>query len=629
MPDGGWFMVNKPRKKMVYEDYLEDVADYPELYKTCTSQWFNTIWREHFPEVRLRKHCRFAKCSFCVKWRQIATDKKVSSKTREDAKNRLKMHVAWAHKDERGYYHSKRAQAIREPAEFISIAIDGTDKFPNGFPHFFEKTKSDDGMRFKLHTICVCVHGSAPYIYLAHENILSDPNLTCEVLMRVLLAEERKRGSLPKTLYLQFDNCWRENKNTYTEKFLEWLVERGVHRVVNVSFLPVGHTHFDPDQLASRIDEVLKHRNVTSIDELIRLLNMCYTPRPDVEFIHDVLDWRSLLNPEGSRDFPVHTAMCRRARGLCTKSVAPAFQYFMPETSPLHWFIRRDTNGHVFLQTQHTVKDKLKSQPVYHWNTEALRPGGRECGENESGLLPSDLTLAPRAPLTAERQAELKSALEGAEPRLTEVEITAFGHIFEELCNPTPSDQLPLPDHHWTFRCETQVNQEHIDQPRPLRIRPVSVFEDQPDECAARERRHERGHCENLVEISNFLAYITDYKPEVPVASRNEFWLGFVTDLDPANHLVQVRRYNTTTFLNATKGENAKYKAWPQAPHHEWIPASRALFQFQKLTDKRRIAAKTRRMIRNALELEKTEAEDELPCEAGEGVGEEDEGDDE
>jgi hypothetical protein len=75
MPDGGWFMVNKPRKKMVYEDYLEDVADYPELYKTCTSQWFNTIWREHFPEVRLRKHCRFAKCSFCVKWRQIATDK--------------------------------------------------------------------------------------------------------------------------------------------------------------------------------------------------------------------------------------------------------------------------------------------------------------------------------------------------------------------------------------------------------------------------------------------------------------------------------------------------------------------------------------------------------------------------
>jgi hypothetical protein len=108
-------------------------------------------------------------------------------------------------------------------------------------------------MRLQLHTVCVCVHGSAPYIYLAHENILSDPNLFCEVLTRVLLAEERKRGKLPPTLYLQLDNCWRENKNTYTEKYVEWVVERSLHKEIHVSFLPVGHTHFDPDQLASRI----------------------------------------------------------------------------------------------------------------------------------------------------------------------------------------------------------------------------------------------------------------------------------------------------------------------------------------------------------------------------------------
>ena len=43
-------------------------------------------------------------------------------------------------------------------------------------------------------------------------------------------------------------------------------------------------------------------------------------------------------------------------------------------------------------------------------------------------------------------------------------------------------------------------------------------------------------------------------------------WLGFVTNLDPEHHLIQVRRYNTTISLNATKGDNARYKAWPKAP---------------------------------------------------------------
>ena len=66
MPDGGWYMVNKPRRKMVHADYCKDAEEFPDLYKYCTKSWFNTIWRQHFPEIRLRKHCRFAKCAFCV-----------------------------------------------------------------------------------------------------------------------------------------------------------------------------------------------------------------------------------------------------------------------------------------------------------------------------------------------------------------------------------------------------------------------------------------------------------------------------------------------------------------------------------------------------------------------------------
>ena len=40
-------------------------------------------------------------------------------------------------------------------------------------------------------------------------------------------------GQLPPTLYLQKDNCWRENKNHYMLCFLALLVELGIFKKVN------------------------------------------------------------------------------------------------------------------------------------------------------------------------------------------------------------------------------------------------------------------------------------------------------------------------------------------------------------------------------------------------------------
>ena len=393
---------------------------------------------------------------------------------------------------------------------------------------------------------------------------------------------------------------------------MEWLVERSLHKEIQVSFLPVGHTHFDPDQLASRIGEMLKHRDITTIDDLMHLLRNCYNPMPHVEFIHDVMDWRKLLNPENKPDFPIGTSMCRRARGLCTKSVAPEHQYFMPETSPLHWFIRCDRNGHVFLQTQHTVLTSLRSEAVYHWDTDAVRPAGRVCDPNASGLLPCDLTVAARIPLSQDRQTELRNALDGAKPRLMASEIAEFETIFNELCNPTPQDELPIPRHHWTFQAESEDHEGNGEALGPVRIRPYAIFNDQNDQNYAREQRQLKGHCENLVNVGNFLAYTTDYTADTPASARNEFWLGVVTDLDRESNLVEVRRYNTVTKLNATQGENAKYTPWPRSPKTEWIETSRALCQFVALTAKGRIVAKIRKRISNALELVAVEAAEEL-----------------
>ena len=70
------------------------------------------------------------------------------------------------------------------------------------------------------------VHGVGPSVYLGLEDIAGDPNWTVETLYRTLKAEEERRGEegLPRTMYLQLDTCFRENKNTYVIAYLCWLV---------------------------------------------------------------------------------------------------------------------------------------------------------------------------------------------------------------------------------------------------------------------------------------------------------------------------------------------------------------------------------------------------------------------
>jgi hypothetical protein len=76
-------------------------------------------------------------------------------------------------------------------------------------------------------------------------------NATIEVIQRTLRHLE-SQGPLPEVLYLQMDNCWRENKNRYLFGYLALLVFRRIFRTVFIHFLPKGHTHEDIDQMFSR-----------------------------------------------------------------------------------------------------------------------------------------------------------------------------------------------------------------------------------------------------------------------------------------------------------------------------------------------------------------------------------------
>jgi hypothetical protein len=259
MPDEGWYQFPHPKKKMVYKSYVRDCHGNPHTYILVKKPYFNYIWRTHYPECRTRRHCRFAKCPFCVGKRAIIESPNASATEKADARRVLQLHYKWTNAMERGEWHRKRDSAINDPAHYLCISLDGTDQFPNGLPSFFEQTKDDcNGARLKMHLQVGMAHGgrAGPVFYCGWEYLYGDPNFTIETLYRMIKREEEARdGKLPDTLYLQLDNCIRENKNTYVITFLAWMIERGVFKVVKLSFLPVGHTHFDNDQVASRISK--------------------------------------------------------------------------------------------------------------------------------------------------------------------------------------------------------------------------------------------------------------------------------------------------------------------------------------------------------------------------------------
>jgi hypothetical protein len=136
---------------------------------------------------------------------------------------------------ERRAYHLRKIRAVSSPAEFLSIIMDGMDQAKCTLPHFVQMAKDMD--QPDLLTVSLMgakVHGRAfpcflgfPLLYSTH-----GPNFTIECLWLALNSLQE----LPKTLYLQLDNCPSMNKNKYIFAFLAYLVQEDIFDQVAKSF---------------------------------------------------------------------------------------------------------------------------------------------------------------------------------------------------------------------------------------------------------------------------------------------------------------------------------------------------------------------------------------------------------
>ena len=312
-PDNGQFHVNAPTKGEVFRWYQRDRALYPTIFPEVHPKYFNQVWRELIPEIKLRKVLRFTRCKTCEALREKAFDCSASQMERSMARCTLEHHYRFV-KRERAEALRKAMEAVMRSWDALSIAIDGTSQLPRGLPQFGRNLHGEEKSinRLHHHMTLVVVHGLGTRCYVNRDNVASDPNSTVEVLQRTLQWVEDQRGRLPGKLYIQVDNCWRENKNSTFLNFCASLVERGLFEYgIEVAFLPVGHTHNEVDQVASRISVAVRRRDVKTPSALYAILREGF-PEMDVIVLQNVADTKKFLNPSGkpewtgSRWKPIH-----------------------------------------------------------------------------------------------------------------------------------------------------------------------------------------------------------------------------------------------------------------------------------------------------------------------------------
>jgi hypothetical protein len=138
----------------------------------------------------------------------------------------------------------------------------------------------------------VLIHGWEPQVYLIPDHVKQGVNVTIEVLQRALRAYEEGGKHLPDILYLQVDNTCKQNKSRFLMAYLGELIRAGVFREVYVSFLPVGHTHEDIDQMFSRFAMGIRVRDTVTMEEMISVFHDAYQTaeglRPNVSIVRYV-----------------------------------------------------------------------------------------------------------------------------------------------------------------------------------------------------------------------------------------------------------------------------------------------------------------------------------------------------
>ncbi|KAJ8048727.1 hypothetical protein HOLleu_01158 [Holothuria leucospilota] len=285
-------------------------------------QHFIRLWTEKLPEFVIPKSTDFSKCTTCTQL-QEAYDTAPTQDQRKKLAQLKATHDGQVEAERRAY-HNAREKARRDPGEMTCVIIDGMDQSKTDIPHLIVKDKDCASLaRLQVHLTGVLVHtgtpeGKLPFVFHDLKHVPHDCNLTIHCLTEALASAS---GYLGKVLFLQMDNCFRENKNRYVLSYAALLVEKDIFEEVYVHFLPVGHTHEDVDQMFSCVARHLQHTNIYTLKDLESEVCKSFTPSIDVKTITHVQDVKAILSDHMYGQFGNHSKphwfRFRKVNGRC------------------------------------------------------------------------------------------------------------------------------------------------------------------------------------------------------------------------------------------------------------------------------------------------------------------------
>jgi hypothetical protein len=334
---------------------------------------FHAMWRNSFSHVQIPRTSRFSKCNVC--WEFTSTLEEVVSNTMKDKLKQIYQRHHELQRQERDAYEEVKLDARNRPDKFMSIVVDGMDQNTTMVPKMRQSVKNIEGRYVKTHLYGVLVHGWGLCCDLwidAHHK--HDSNQVVTSIMRVFRHVHIARGALPPILCIQADNCGRENKNKYLLGLCATLVGLGYFEEVRVGFLLIGHTHSDIDQRFSCISHVLKEDDISSVSELLGLIQNHipgHTNEPVryARLMENIWDWRDFITPH------LHSSGGSEFVGL---SEPHHFRFFQRNGRPhvQHKIYANDawgpTEGHPFLASVPDVRSKPGFAEVFQHNHEEV-----------------------------------------------------------------------------------------------------------------------------------------------------------------------------------------------------------------------------------------------------------------
>jgi len=283
---------------------------------------FCKVWASTFSLANIKTSRSTGTLATCGTCKQYETRLQKIRKDNEAERAKVKLefegHILLQRYERESYFH-KRLLATTRPNQYLSCILDSTTQAGYMCPNTGSYNKGHDASDCLPQSITAAIfHGAATYLFPSTNFLPSKgANWTIQCLStaldRLRTLPQYETTGLPKTLFLQLDNCSGENKNKYVFSFLSELVHNGTFDSIVVSFLPVGHTHEDIDQMFSVIAKALdKGCFSLTLDQFdAQLISILKTNdkkygEPEVIRLRGVGDFKALLEQHIDPKFKGH-----------------------------------------------------------------------------------------------------------------------------------------------------------------------------------------------------------------------------------------------------------------------------------------------------------------------------------